>query len=114
MSKRKSFTSDALSTLTGGSELKQKKTPDEAKSALEVKNKVVVEKSNKVAQNAKKAASAPKSVQTITARSPERTGKAVTLYLNTENYAAFKIRAKEDKRTASNLINEFIASYISE
>ena len=114
MSKRKSFTSDALSTLTGGSDLKQKKANTGDNSGATAKNSPVGEKSKKVTQGAKKAASAPKMAQTITARSPERTGKPVTLYLNTENYAAFKVKAKEDKRTASNLINEFIAGYISE
>ena len=113
MSKRKSFKSDALGTLTGGVSPKAKESKKVAPVEVEGKNGVEVKKPKKVAQSAKKPSSEAKIAQTITSRSSERTGKPVTLYLNTENYAAFKVKAKEDKRTASNLINEFIAEYIS-
>lgn len=114
MSKRKSFSSNALNTLTGAPAPTQTTPSGGENKTIDAKPKVVVEKKEKAPQIAKKQASEHKQPQRFGVKSTERTGKPVTLYLNTVNYEAFKLKAKAEKRTASNLINEFIAGYIAE
>jgi len=99
MSKKKSFTTEALSTITGGDA--PTPTPTTRK---------------KRAATPKKAPAKPtslSSVQPIVSRNTSRTGKPVTLYLNTVNYQLFKQKAKEEGKAASAVLNEMIVEYLS-
>lgn len=101
MGKKKSFTSEALSTITGA--------PKKATS------KAGPQKQTSIPSNTEKPKKEVKvKPQPIVSRNTKRTGKPVTLYLNTENYKLFKAKAKQQDKTASLLMNEFMVSYISE
>ena len=100
MSKKKSFTTAALSTITGGDQPKAPETAPKKRTPAAKKKPTTPPQSMS-------------SVQPIVSRNTTRTGKPVTLYLNTVNYQLFKQKVKEDGKAASTVLNEMIAEYLS-